>query len=200
MSILNYNTPENIYNEVFCNDLCMVRDFSNIFIKYKPDIIIETGTYKGDTTKFFASFGVPVITTEINPDFQAEAKEKLKSFDNITFYLGDSPVEIEKIIPELQNKKIIFFLDAHWGDDQALERELKIIKNLNVKPFIIIHDFYVPNSSLQFDTYKNSEYNYEYFKPYFDEVYGEGKYNYCYNDDSAVGAKVGVIFLNPKNK
>jgi cephalosporin hydroxylase len=199
MDIINYFI-DNIYNYngVFSNDLCMVRDFPNIIKKYKPDIIIETGTYKGYTTKFLASLGIPLITIEINADYQAEAREYLKEFNNVTYYVGDSPSNIEKILPEIQGKKIIFFLDSHWDDDQSLERELKVIKNLKVKPFIIIHDFYVPNSSLKFDTYKNSEYNYEYFKPYFDEVYGKNNYNYYYNNDSALGSRVGIIFLNSK--
>jgi cephalosporin hydroxylase len=186
------------FPDAFANDRKLIDAFKTIFEEYNPDIIVETGTFKGSTTSYFASFGVPVITTEINPDFQAEAKEKYKHINNITFWTGDSAEQISNNINLIQDKKIIFFLDAHWQNDKALERELAVISKLSIKPFIIIHDFQVPNTSLGYDTYADSTYSYDFFKSYIDNIYGIDSYVYYYNDDTAEGGKRGVIFLSPK--
>ena len=61
---------------------------------------------------------------------------------------------------------------------------------------LVIHDFYVPETDLGYDTYRNQRYDYEYFKPYIDNLYGEKNYKYRYNTE-AVGERRGVIIIEP---
>lgn len=53
------------------------------------DTVLEIGTGSGFLTALMAKLGKSVTTVEIHEDLQAIAKERLKEFDNIEFYIGD---------------------------------------------------------------------------------------------------------------
>ncbi len=60
-------------------------------LKNNKDIeeIIETGTHNGTgSTKIFAKTGLPVKTIEVQRAHHDNAKENLKDFDNVEFFLG----------------------------------------------------------------------------------------------------------------
>src|SRR5690242_14042837 len=46
----------------------------DLLASMQPAAIVETGTYRGTTTKFFAEFGVPVHTVDMDPRLHAFAK------------------------------------------------------------------------------------------------------------------------------
>jgi hypothetical protein len=52
--------------------------------------IIETGTFFGTTTEFFATFGLPVVTVELNPAHAAQSRERLKTLKNVRLLEMDS--------------------------------------------------------------------------------------------------------------
>jgi hypothetical protein len=52
--------------------------------------IIETGTFFGTTTEFFAAFGLPVVTVELNPAHAAQSRERLKTLKNVRLLEMDS--------------------------------------------------------------------------------------------------------------
>lgn len=54
------------------------------------DTVLEIGTGSGFLTALMAKLGKSVTTIEIHEDLQATAKERLKDFDNIEFYIGDA--------------------------------------------------------------------------------------------------------------
>ena len=138
-----------------------------------------------------------VISTEINPEFHNISKHKLAYSPNVTLLLGDSAKALEDNFNLLQGKKIIAFLDSHFLNDQVLERELELLTKLEVKPIIIIHDFYVPGTDFGYDTWDGHRYDYEFYKSYLDKVYGgDTQYTYFYNKE-AVGARRGVIVTVP---
>ena len=45
--------------------------------------IIETGTFLGGTTEFFAQFNIPVITAEYNPEYAIRARARLNNRKNV---------------------------------------------------------------------------------------------------------------------
>ena len=45
--------------------------------------IIETGTFMGATTKFFAQFDVPVVTAELDPELAGRARARLATCKNV---------------------------------------------------------------------------------------------------------------------
>lgn len=188
----------NKFLKAFNQDTILQKKYIELVEKYSPDVLIETGTYEGDTTEFFSSFNLPVLTTEWFEHNALIAREKLKNKNNVSILVGDSATELEKKLDFLEDKKIIIFLDSHGQEDFSCERELEFLAKLSVKPVIIIHDFNVPNKLFQGGNYDNHPYDYSYFKKYFDLIYGEFGYTYEYNKESNGNPKVGVIILEPK--
>lgn len=83
---------------------------------FKPDVFIESGTYIGRTIIPIASnFNFQCFTIEIIEELSNFVKEKSKELGikNIEFVVGKSEIEIKNILDKLNNKKILFFLDAH---------------------------------------------------------------------------------------
>jgi len=184
------------YAHAFNDDILLQNLFAQKVNEHNPDILIETGTLKGITTEYLASFNKPVMTFEINENYYNESKEKLSGLSNVQMYHGDSATVMEKEFDKLQDKLVFAFLDAHWENDFCVERELTLFKKLNIKPIIMIHDFYVPGKDFGYDEYSGQRYDYEYFKPYFINLYGEKGYTYLYNTE-AVGCCRGVIIVEP---
>lgn len=186
-----------IFPNAFNEDLILQQTFTALVEKHKPSVLLETGTHKADTTEYLCEFGVPVISTEINQSFFTLSQNKLKNVENVTLLLGDSAEVLTKNINLIKNEKVLAFLDSHFLNDQVLERELELLGTLIYKPVIVIHDFYVPGKDFGYDTWDGHRYDYEFYKPYFDNLYGIDRYDYSYNTD-AIGCKRGVIILEPK--
>jgi predicted O-methyltransferase YrrM len=178
--------------------------FKKLVEKHNPDLILETGTYLGETTEYFCNFNIPVITTEINENFFNQAKVRLlQKYNNVELLLGDSEKVLMENFGKIEFKKLLCFLDSHNLNDTVLERELILLKKLKIKPILVIHDFYVPGKNFYFDTWDGHRYDYEFYKPYFDDLYGLDKYEHSYNEESVYSnaqgnVPVGVIILEPK--
>lgn len=182
----------------FHGDYKLAELMSNFIRSNNIELIIETGTSVGYTTEFFAKHNIPVIGTEIGSEVYHEAVERLKPYSHAKIILGDSTDNLKQILPTFKGKRVFFFLDSHFGDDLSLNRELDLIDESEVVPFITIHDFKVPDTTLGYDKWDKLEYDFETFKPYFDKVYKKFKgYKYFYNDDTAAGVRRGCIFLRP---
>lgn len=164
--------------------------------------VIETGTYRGATTKHLAEGVAKVDTIEIMEDNFQIAASHLSGTANIELHKGNSPEELDKLFTAFNKKgrrpNLLCFLDAHWGEYNPLLDELKTIAKHKWKPVIIIHDFKVPGrDDLGFDTYKDIVYEWDWIKNDIDKIYGAEGYTVEYND-KAEGAKRGVIFIYPK--
>lgn len=186
-------------DQVFCGDTFLQDTFTELVREHKPDMILETGTYLGDTTVFLGSFGIPVLTVEINQDFRAVALTKFKELPNITSALGDAASVLSEKFEEIRDKKIIAFIDAHWRQDMAAERELSLLSHLTHKPVILVHDFYVPGTDFGYDSHDGHRYDLESFRWHFDLIYGKDKWNYRYNTQAS-GLKRGVVILTAKDE
>lgn len=162
------------------------------------DVIVETGTYHGHSTEFFAKLGKTVIATEISEENAKITKARVQDYKNVKLYLGDSTAALKEALPEYTGKKIFFFLDSHDQNDLSLQRELDFINSIDIIPYITIHDFFVPGTTLGYDHWDGCIYDFDTFKPYFDKIYKRFKgYKYDYNDDTAVGSRRGCIFVKP---
>jgi len=185
----------NTYPNAFNEDIHLQETFKQLVITHNPEILIETGTFEGHTTEYLASFGLPVLSTEINQEYHDAAKIKLGKYLNLTLLCGDSENALSLNFNLIKDKKVLAFLDSHCRNDQVLERELVLLKNLPHPPILIIHDFRVPDRPFGYDMWDNHIYDYEFYKPYFDALY-QNKYTYRYNRE-AVGRCRGVIILEP---
>ena len=120
------------------------------------DAFVETGTFRGESTNFFASFGHPVYSSEVNPRYLGYARLRLRSLSNIHFFLGDSRHFLQQLINDSRVSKggVFFYLDAHWQEDLPLREEVNLIFSHWSKPVVMVDDFEVPyDSGYQFDDY-----------------------------------------------
>ena len=80
-------------------------------------VVIETGTYHGDSSRFFAGAGFPVHTIEVSETLAAGVFPGLRRI-GVTCHRGDSA----RVLPELLNtlhsqgvEELNFWLDGHWS-------------------------------------------------------------------------------------
>lgn len=120
-------------------------------IKTRPEIFIETGTYRGETTAWAAGLFRDVHTIEISEELYEGAKARLSVYDNVKLYLGDSVDVLPNILNRLEGCRAFFWLDAHFsGKDSGrgaqsvpLLQELEIIGAYGKdKDHIIVIDDY----------------------------------------------------------
>ncbi|MCP5115244.1 MAG: cephalosporin hydroxylase [bacterium] len=116
--------------------------FQEIIEETKPDVIVETGTFRGGSSYFYASlFDLMghgrVITVDIE-DYPDKPEH-----ERVTFLLGSSTSpEILSQIRELigEGERVMVFLDSDHSRDHVLE-ELKLYPDL-VTPgcYLIVED------------------------------------------------------------
>jgi hypothetical protein len=127
-----------------------------IFAELPPAAIVETGTFRGTTTEFFADFGVPVYTAEATPRFHAFAELRFRSVsDRVHVVLADSRALMRQLAadPSFAKDDVFFYLDAHWNFDLPLAEEIETIFGSWKRSIIMIDDFAVPGDSYKYDDY-----------------------------------------------
>lgn len=192
------HSPTPFEVDAFGKDKYLKMQFRNLMEKHDIDTVVETGTYKGQTTKALAYMVNMVHTIELNEAYYHEAFQELSDEHNVKMHLGSSPEIINSLHLELEQQNVLFFLDAHWYNYNPLLDELESIHDIGQRPVIVIHDFKVPaHPEFGFDTYNGQDYEWSWIKEHIDRIYGEGNYNYRYNTH-AEGQMRGVIFIEPK--
>jgi predicted O-methyltransferase YrrM len=119
------------------------------------DVVIETGTYRGTSTEFFAAvFGVPVETVEANRRFYEYSRRRLAHEPSISVSLGDSREFLRRMAERQSDRTPFIYLDAHWEADLPLHEELEIIGAGWRQGVVMIDDFAVPaDPGYGFDDY-----------------------------------------------
>lgn len=126
-------------------DLCTrLRD------KFNVSTFVETGTYKGETSRWAAGEFERVYTTEAYPPYWEKAKARHADCQNIEFILGDSRTQLKPILDKL-DRPALFWLDAHWmgsleignatpGGECPLREELDALNQSDHNHIILIDD------------------------------------------------------------
>lgn len=181
----------------FEGDPFLKQEIKSLVAKFGIDIIIETGTFIGGTTRKFAGMVDKVITIESNKEYFEKARLNIDGLENVKQVLGQSQTALNNVLTkEVSAKNLLFFLDAHWGDYCPLKAEMKIIASKGIKPVIVVHDFYNPFvPDMGFDTYNGKKLNFAYIEPELKMIYGRD-YEFYYNKEAG-GARRGVIFVHP---
>lgn len=106
-----------------------------LFLKYgiKNAVWVETGTYRGTTTKFLAEHFPAVHSLEPEPELYEQAVEKFTG-QNVNLYKGTSEEIMPDLLPKLQGN-VNFWLDGHYSagityrghQDCPVEDELEAI-------------------------------------------------------------------------
>ena len=118
--------------------------------------IVETGTFLGTTTEFFATFGIPVVTAEVDARYASRARRRLRGYKNIDLRVQDSLGVLRAIASEGADLGVptLFYLDAHWANHLPLREEVEIVMAHFPKALIAIDDFAVPHDQgYSFDDY-----------------------------------------------
>lgn len=177
-------------------DFFLKQEIERLIKKHSIELVIETGSYRGYTTRQFAAMAPEVITTEANPEYYRETLDTIAGLTNVKAYFGKTEEVLPHLLDKYQlQKKILFFLDDHWLENLPLLDELHIIASVGLKPVIVIHDFKVPGKTFGYDTYNGQPLNYAYVEEALIKIYGV-HFSHHYNDRAA-GAARGVLYCEP---
>lgn len=113
----------------------------------KLTTFIETGTYKGQTTRWASENFKKVVTIEASPYFHERALRLFKDIKNIGCIFGDSANKLSGVIKRLK-KPVLIYLDAHYcaheksvsGVECPLLAELEAIRDTGIDHVILIDD------------------------------------------------------------
>ena len=133
--------------------------FERFNIDKKIDFFFETGTFNGDAiSHLINNYNIfsEYHSVEIDPIRFNNCVKLFNKYSNVILYEGDSKDVLKKELckDNFQDKKVFFWLDAHWMGDSSIQGtshcpildELESMKQLNTKPIIVIDDiFYMLN-------------------------------------------------------
>lgn len=159
------------------------------------DVAVETGTWQGETTKFLGFLFDEVHTIEVDVDTFNSTLVKLRPYRNIDMHYGDSGILLHSLLPTLKDKRVLFYLDAHWFDNWPLLQELEEIgRTHRDNCIVVIDDFKVPGRpDIPYDAYNPHECSYEYIKATLNQVFSDYVYYYVIPKDVNSRAKfVGI--------
>jgi len=76
---------------------------------------VETGTFRGETTRWAAKHFDSVVTIERSEDLYRQYQQGLRDLGNVEPILGDSGVVLPQVVSRLGNQPTVFWLDGHWS-------------------------------------------------------------------------------------
>jgi hypothetical protein len=131
--------------------------FDDIVKKLGVEAIVETGTHRASTTAYMArATGLPVYSCEVNPRLFAYSRRRLEALPNAAVTMQDSAVFLRstELDDRIRNRRVFFYLDAHWYERLPLKEELWAILGSDIDPIVMIDDFAVPGDpQYGFDDY-----------------------------------------------
>lgn len=95
-------------------------------------VFVETGTFRGTTADWASNHFERVYTIERDEGLFRLYSRNLPRLSGVTPLLGDSRVVLPTLLPELADRRTIFWLDGHWsgGDTAGADDECPLIGEL----------------------------------------------------------------------
>ena len=112
-------------------------------------VLIETGTFKGDTVVALEPFFEEIVSIELSESLWRESVNRCGALSKVKILHGNSADLLSEYQTKLQNIATLYWLDAHWciAENTAGELsqcplldELRAIKKLNSNSVILIDD------------------------------------------------------------
>lgn len=109
---------------------------------FSPQLVIESGSYRGDTSGFLADIAdCDVISIEAVARFHHFARRRYAGRNDIELRLGDSPAVLRDLAERPDaTEGVFFYLDAHWHDHLPLLDELAVIDERYTNSIVLIDD------------------------------------------------------------
>jgi hypothetical protein len=123
--------------------------------KYGLNILVETGTFMGETVEYFKDIFASVFSIELSDELAKKAQGKFKNDKNVKIIQGDSADVLQKLLKEI-SEPALFWLDGHYsseffvGDefiktakgrsDTPVKEELRSILQSSLNHIILIDD------------------------------------------------------------
>lgn len=133
------------------------RLFAELCSRVRFAAIVETGTYRGETTAYFRrATRVPVHSFEATPRRHGFARGRLWLARGVHLHRGDSRGGVAELAASgaLPPGPVFFYLDAHWDGDLPLREEVDLAFAHWRQAVVMIDDFAVPDDpGYGFDDY-----------------------------------------------
>jgi hypothetical protein len=162
---------------------------------YSIQTAVETGNFNTETTPFLAFLFEKVYTLGIDQSIVKKSTAKLSLYPNIEIIYGYTPDCLHQILPNLQTKPILFYLDSHWQSHWPLLDELdEISETHRDNCIIVIDDFKVPGRpDIPYDSFEQHECSFEYISNSLSKVFSDYKFHYLIPKRLNCRAKFVVI-------
>jgi hypothetical protein len=85
-----------------------------LFNERRHDMLIETGTYLGETVRFFLPHATKIVSIEVDPALHARAARMFSDRQNVEIVLGDALDIAPRLISELDHPCLLW-LDGHFS-------------------------------------------------------------------------------------
>jgi hypothetical protein len=123
--------------------------------RFNLHVLVETGTFFGDTVEFFKTIFERVYSIELAEDLAKRAMLRFELDNNVRIIHGDSADVLKSLIQDI-NEPVLFWLDGHYSSeffvgkdfiktargkkDTPVEEELKVIFESEMNHVILIDD------------------------------------------------------------
>lgn len=100
--------------------------------RYKPRIMVETGTLLGDMIEAMKHRFTQLYSIEISPQLARKARQRFAGDSHVQIIENDSAIALKELVPKLQ-EPALFWLDGHYsgGDTGKGEKETPIMEELD---------------------------------------------------------------------
>lgn len=82
--------------------------------KYGLRVLVETGTYRGDTIQALRNDFARIYSIELSPALFAQAQDRFRSAPNVELIHGDSGEKLADLMRRL-DQPALFWLDGHYS-------------------------------------------------------------------------------------
>lgn len=143
-AVVGREAPWPGFGEPFNGQDVRLRTVRGLIDAFDPDAFVETGTFLGFTTRFFAGNRVPVYTVEVDPKFYFASRLRLAFNPEIHVIKANSRDALRDLAQTGTFARPFAYLDAHWWDDLPLQDEVRTIFGRWSDALIVIDDIRIP--------------------------------------------------------
>jgi len=160
-----------IRKEVIPPDYEVKRNIIELYrIDLKINILVETGTFLGDTVEYFKNRFSKVYSIELADELAKKAHKRFEHAQNVKIIQGDSGKVLNMLLNDI-HEPALFWLDGHYSSeffvgeefiktarsekDTPIEEELNTILSSPIKHLILIDDARLFIGSGDYPTFKS---------------------------------------------